>query len=478
MVSTRTEDLLTFVRSDFQPRATAPRKIIIVGAGMAGLVAAYELKRAGHTVKILEARERVGGRVLTLREPFSPGLYAEAGAMRIPAKHKLVNAYIQKFGLPTMKFTMASTNSLYYFGGRRCLNSEVERDPSLLNLDFSGPNGKRSILQAWEEFVQRAAEQVEADEKYWDELLRRYGHHSLFEFFQSQGYSLESITAFGLVAGLEPVLRNSVLELLQVAIAWHDTGMVQIIGGMDQLPKAFLSDLQGCIELGAEMVALNYTSDTVTVHYKHGAELQQESGDYAIITLPYPALRFVDVLKSFSPGKQIAIRQLNYLNAVKVFIECRRRFWEEDDGIFGGTTTTDLPIQQVVYPEHGRETGRGVLIGCYTYDREARRWAALPAEDRIAQTLKYLSQIHRQVTVEFETGTSKVWGEDKFAGGAFAIFEPSQQALLYPSIVAAEGPVHFAGEHASLKHSWIEGAVESGLRAAQEVHEAASARIS
>jgi monoamine oxidase len=253
--------------------------------------------------------------------------------------------------------------------------------------------------------------------------------------------------------------------------------MVQIIGGMDQLPNAFLSNLQGCIELGAEMVALNYTSDTVTVHYRHGEELRQESGDYAIITLPYPALRFVDVLKSFSPGKQIAIRQLNYLNAVKVFIECRRRFWEEDDGIFGGITTTDLPIQQIVYPEHGRETGRGVLIGCYTYDREARRWAALPAADRIAQTLKYLSQIHLQVTAEFETGTSKVWGEDKFAGGAFAIFEPSQQELLYSSIIAAEGPVHFAGEHASLKHSWIEGAVESGLRAAQEVHEAASARI-
>jgi monoamine oxidase len=151
---------------------------------------------------------------------------------------------------------------------------------------------------------------------------------------------------------------------------------------MDKLPQALLSDLQSCIELSAEVVALNYTSDSVTVHYKHGADILQESGDYAILTLPYPVLRFVDVLKSFSPGKQIAIRQLNYLNAIKVFIECRRRFWEEDEGIFGGTTTTDLPIQQIVYPEHGRETGRGVLIGCYTYDSLAAHLPSLSRANR------------------------------------------------------------------------------------------------
>jgi len=454
----------------FPQKATSPKKIVIVGAGMAGLVAAYELRRAGHEVKILEARERVGGRVLTLREPFSPGLHTEAGAMRVPAKHKITSTYIQKFGLQTMKFTMTSTNSLYYFGGRKCLKSEAEHDPQILNLDFSGQHGDESILQTWEKFVQAAAEQLAVDENYWDDLLGRYGDLSLFEFFKKHGYSLESISNFGLVAGLEPVFRNSVLELLQVAMAWHDTGMVQILGGMDNLPKAFLAELQGCIELGAEVVALDYTPDSVTVHYKRGADVRQARGDYAILALPYPALRFVDLLKSFSPGKQIAIRQLNYLNAVKVFIECRRRFWEDDEGIVGGTTTTDLPIQQIVYPEHGRETGRGVLIGCYTYDREARRWAALPAEERISQTVKYVSQIHPQVTEAFETGTSKVWGEDKFAGGAFAIFEPGQQAMLYAHMIAPEGPLHFAGEHASLKHSWIEGAVESGLRAAQEIH--------
>lgn len=468
-----TADLLAIARSGFPQNATRPRKIVVVGAGMAGLVAAYELRHAGHEVTILEAQQRIGGRILTLREPFSDGLHTEAGAMRVPAKHKLTNTYLQKFDLPTTKFTMNGSNTFYYFGGQKYLQSEVQQKPGILGLDLAGPGGNSSILQTWEEFVRHSTEQLESDEKYWDELLGRHGDTSLFEFFRRQNYSIDSITAFAWMAGLEPVLRNSVLELLQVAIAWHDTGMLQIVGGMDGLPNAFLPHLQDSIQLGAEVVALDYTEDSVTVHYKREGALQQVQADFAVISLPYPVLRFVDVLKSFSPGKQMAMRHLNYLNAVKIFLECRRRFWEQDDGIYGGTSVTDLPIQQIVYPDHGQETGRGVLIGCYTYDREANRWGALPPEERLHQAVRYVARMHPQINEEFERGTSKVWAQDKFAGGAFALFEPGQQALWYPHIVAPEGPIHFAGEHTSLKHSWIEGAVESGLRAAQEVHECA-----
>src|SRR5215510_8560940 len=87
MVSLRSEDLLSTARFGLQPQASSPKKVIVVGAGMAGLVAGYELQRAGHEVTILEARERIGGRILTVREPFSNGLYAEAGAMRLPTTH-------------------------------------------------------------------------------------------------------------------------------------------------------------------------------------------------------------------------------------------------------------------------------------------------------------------------------------------------------------------------------------------------------
>jgi monoamine oxidase len=438
---------------------------------MAGLVAAYELHRAGHDVVILEATQRLGGRILTVREPFSNGLYAEAGAMRVPSTHKLTRAYIEKFGFPSLEFTKAGQNSFFYFRGRRHLMSEVERDPSSLGLDLAGPTGDRAIVQLWADVIRDTAERVEADERYWDALADRYGDYSLYDFLRSEQWSTEAIASFALIEGLEPVIGKSFLDLLQVDVAWHGAAMTQIDGGMDRLPAAFWPALQHGIRFGTEMVALDYTADSVTVHYKTDTGLAQATGDFAILTVPYPALRFVDVLKPFSPGKQMAIRQLHYCNAVKIMLECRRRFWEDDEGLFGGGAVTDLPIRLVFYPDHGRATGRGVLMGCYTYEEEANRWSSLPPDERIDQALKYVAQIHPQVTTEFDVGVCKVWGEDKYAGGAFALFEPGQQTRLYSHIIAPEGAVHFAGEHASLKHCWIEGAVESGLRAAWEVHQ-------
>jgi monoamine oxidase len=471
MATPQNDDLLRITQSGLIPTDFSSKKIIIIGAGIAGLVSAYELKRAGHQVTVLEAQQRVGGRILTLREPFSHGLYGEAGAMRLPAAHKLTQSYIQKFGLETYEFTKGHPRSFVYLNGQKALRREITQDPGCLNLDLSRPNHDQNILQFWDEMIHKTAAQVEADEGYWDELAGQYGGISVYEYFKKHHWPEEAITALAILEGLEPVMSISFFELLQVDVHWLRSRLTQIVGGSDLLPKAFLPELQHNLLLGAEVTALDYTADTVTIHYKDKEGLNQVSGDFAILAIPFPALRFVDVLKSFSPARQMAIRQLHYSDAVKIFLQCRRRFWEEDHQIFGGASVSDLPIRSVFYPEHGRQTGRGVLMGCYTYGEEADRWAALSPEERVAQALKYVSLIHPQVAKEFETGSSKVWSEDRFAGGAFAQFEPGQQARLYPSMITPEGPIYFAGEHVSLKHMWIEGAVESGLRAASGIQE-------
>jgi len=138
----------------------------------------------------------------------------------------------------------------------------------------------------------------------------------------------------------------------------------------------------------------------------------------------------------------------------------------------GGGTVTDLPIRNVYYPDHGRETGRGVLLASYTWSEDAQRWGSLSEDARIAEALEDVMQIHPQAGADYEGGASEMWHDDPFAGGAFALFEPGQQSLLHSHIIAPEGRVHFAGEHASLAHAWIQGAIESGLRAASEVNAA------
>ena len=132
---------------------------------------------------------------------------------------------------------------------------------------------------------------------------------------------------------------------------------------------------------------------------------------------------------------------------------------------------TDLPVRNIYYPDHGRESGRGVLLASYTWSEDAQRWGSLSPHDRITNALEDLACIHPQATEEFEVGASKMWHDDEFAGGAYAMFAPGQQSLLHRSIIVPEGRVHFAGEHASLGHAWIQGAIESGLRAAQEIQE-------
>lgn len=134
---------------------------------------------------------------------------------------------------------------------------------------------------------------------------------------------------------------------------------------------------------------------------------------------------------------------------------------------------TDLPIRNLYYTDWGKETGRGVLLVSYTWSEDAQRWGSLTPRDRIEQALENVAVIHPQITAEFEVGISYMWHDDEFASGAFALFDPGQQTLLHDAIVALEGRFHFAGEHASLYHAWIQGAIESGLRAAIEVHQAA-----
>jgi monoamine oxidase len=218
------------------------------------------------------------------------------------------------------------------------------------------------------------------------------------------------------------------------------------------------------------MVTIDQSPEEVTIHFQTAGGRFRVSGDYAILTVPFPVLRHIEALKPFSWSKQRAIRQLHYDASAKIFIQFRRRFWEEDEGIFGGGSVTDLAIRNVFYPEHGRETGRGVVLASYTWSEDAQRWGSLSPADRIVQALENLAQMHPQAMAEFECGASKMWHDDEFAGGAFALFDPGQQTLLYEHIIAPEGRIHFAGEHASLAHAWIQGAIESGLRAAHEVH--------
>jgi monoamine oxidase len=304
----------------------------------------------------------------------------------------------------------------------------------------------------------------------WPEIVERYDDYSTREFLEANHWSVGAIEMYGLLANQEALMNSSFLELFREEAGNYYTNMLEIQGGTDRLPYAFLPEIRNEIRFGARMIAIDQSPTDVSIHYQTRAGRSEQKGDYAIITAPFPVLRHIEALKPFSRTKMRAIRELHYDASAKILFQCRRRFWEQDDGIFGGGTITDLPVRNVYYPDHGRETGRGVMLASYTWSEDAQRWGSLTPEDRLVQALEDVAVIHPQVIREFEVGASHMWHDDEFAGGAFALFDPGQQTLLYDEIIRPEGRIYFAGEHASLYHAWIQGAIESGLRAAEAIN--------
>jgi monoamine oxidase len=270
----------------------------------------------------------------------------------------------------------------------------------------------------------------------------------------------------------ESNLNAGVIEQFREIIGRAFEDMQEVVGGTDQLPRAFYREIKDRVRLGHEVHAIEQSDDEVTLHVRTAAGRTRLTADYAISAIPFSVLRDIEVTPTFSRPKQRAIRELNYNASTKILFQVRDRFWERTDRIIGGTTVTDLPIRRICYPSYSDpDERRAVLLASYTWGQDALRWGAMSPERRVEQALEDVAKIHPEIGDVFEFGVSHAWYDDPFAAGAFALFEPHQQTALHADILQPEGRIHFAGEHCSLWHAWIEGALESGLRAAHAIHE-------
>ena len=188
-----------------RPDSGSRHRIIVIGAGMAGLVAGDELHRRGHDVVILEAQNRVGGRVHTLRT-FGPGLYAEAGAMRIPRAHDLTLRYCTELGLPVRPFVTANPKGLVHVAGTRRTHADVQADPTALAFELAPHERGRSVDVMWAETIAEMRVMVERDgAAAWDAIARDYDQYSLFGFLEQCGWSSGAIECFGVMNFSSPI---------------------------------------------------------------------------------------------------------------------------------------------------------------------------------------------------------------------------------------------------------------------------------
>ncbi len=462
-------ELVEIVEQGLPKNDFSPKNVIILGAGISGLVAARELIAAGHNVTIIEASQRVGGRIKTLREPFSPGQYSEAGAMRVPNSHQLVKAYANHFSLEMRPFRSFNPKAWFCSHSHRVRLGDIVSGQVPHDFPLAESERKSSLQDLWENLIAPYRQLVSDNPESWAGIREELQSISLREFMQDAGWSEAAIELYGLVAGFETLLSASAAEFLGEVLQDLRANTMTIEGGMDRLPNAFLPELEGCINFGTRVHALDQDENGVKIHVENIGGRSIIEGDLAICTLPFSILRHIEILCEFSWGKRKAIRNLHYEDAARVFFETTERFWEADE-IHGGASVTDLAIRNIYYPERKPHGQRSVLMASYCHGQDAMRWGALSPEERLIQARENVAVIHPDCEKYLASGHSLVWSQDPFSAGAYAFFQPHQERELHAAIISPEGRFYFAGEHASIQHRWIEGAMESALRAALAVH--------
>ncbi|PYS51542.1 MAG: FAD-dependent oxidoreductase [Acidobacteria bacterium] len=454
-------------------RPRTPKRVVIIGAGLAGLSACYQLTQAGHDVTILEARTRAGGRVHTLREPFADGLHAEAGAMFIPDSHDLTMHYVRLFRIPLIPIPMQKRSSVLYLNGKRFTSEDERTINRLLTLS---PEEKRLGLDGMTDkyLIPVLNEMGDARSTDWPpERLKKYDRISYAEFLRSRGATPDALRLLRLndadLTGDGVDAVSALMVLRESALNQNAVELYTVRGGTDLLPKALAAHLASKIRYGSPVTKIEQDARQVRVSFLQAGNRETVTADYLISAIPFTILREIEVTPQFSEQKQRAIRELQYTSVVRVYVQSRREFWT--DAGLGVSAYTDLPIMAIINSTLNQPGTRGILES-YMAGENARRAAAMSEGERLDFTASEMEKVYPGVRKNFEGGASVAWDEDRWARGAYSWFKPGQMTKLLPHIARTEGRIHFAGEHTSSWPGWMQGAFQSGHRAAREINEA------
>ncbi len=476
--------------------AKAGASVVVLGAGLAGMVAATELRKAGYRVKVLEYQGRAGGRVWSIRggdeiveldgsrqvAKFSKGNYFNPGPWRVPYHHHAMLDLYKRYGIQLESFQQINYNAFIHnsktFGGK----------PQRYRAFQADTRGHVSELLAKATNQGALDQQISVEDKErllnglktWGVLNKDFRYAAGTAVSDYRGYDVDP--GGGLMPAAVPSKPLGLSEILQ-ANTWGQIGfgdlyefqsaIFQPVGGMDMLPKAMAKDLGKVIRYNSKVTKIEQNASSVTVRYvdalRPGA-VESVTADWCVCTLPLSILSQIEM--QVGSSMQAAIDSVPYGSSVKIGLEFSRRFWEEDERIYGGVTYTDLPIQQISYPSTGYlSKGPAVLLGAYCFENtNAYRFTSLPPEDRVKLALEFGSKVHPQYRREFLNGVSVAWHRVPWTQGCFGIWKDSTREQHYKNLAAVDGRIVLAGEHVSYIPAWQEGAVLSSLDAIQRLH--------
>ncbi len=480
------------VKLDGAPQGT---KILVLGAGLAGMTAALEMRAAGYEVEVLEFREKAGGRCWTLRSgdtytelggvtqnvDFAEGNYINPGPWRLPHNHYAVMDYCRRLKVPLEPFIQTNYNA--YVHRDDAFGAQPQRMKHILT-DYRGHVS---------ELLAKAVDQgrlddmvTQEDREVLIESLRSFGvlndKNTYVESLATSGYrGYDKQPGGGVDAApvrsdlLDPsqVLQSRLWEMLSTHETMnHHAPMFQPVGGMDGIAKGFEREVGDLITYNAKVVSLQQDDSGVTVTWQDSANgdvMRTTTADFCVCTIPFSILGQIDHNLSFPLSGVIA--NMFYNGSTKVGLEFNRRFWEQDEDIYGGITYTDQPITQISYPSSGYQSdGPAVLLGCYTWrGADTFKFNAMQPAERIEWALRMGEKIHPQYRDEFKAGVAVSWHKVPWVLGCSGVWENRERD--YEHAVAIDNRVVCAGEHLSYLPAWQEGAILSSLDAISRLHD-------
>ena len=469
--------------------------VLVLGAGIAGMVAAFELRKAGYRVQVLEYAARAGGRNLTFRGgtqytelggetqhcQFDPGLYINPGPWRLPHHHHGILGYCRQFGVPLENFVQVNHQALLHnpaaFGGKPQRQRAVKADYHGHVAELLAKAAQGGKLDAP---LAREDQEILLDSlRWWGALDKDFKYARNLGASERRGYERDAGGGAGgrpvpsTPVGLSQLLKSELWGTLPIGDLYEMQGtLLQPVGGMDRIADAFAHALQGVIRFNAKVIDIHQDAGGVRATWEDTAvpgSRQTASADWCVCTLPLSILGQLPM--NVGQPMTDAIHALPYAAAVKVGLQFKRRFWEQDDHIYGGISYTHLPIGNIGYPSTGYHApGKGVLLGGYLWGKDAARFTSLPAAERVREAVRQGRQLHPQYDAEFDNGVSLAWHRAPGAMGCFALWTDEARERHYDNLCAIDGRIVLAGEHASYLPAWQEGAVTSAIDAIGRLH--------
>jgi monoamine oxidase len=475
-------------------------RVIVLGAGLGGMTAAYELMLRGYDVQVLEAQNRAGGRNWSVRQgteltehgcetqvcEYDEGLYANLGPWRIPYHHESVLYYCKLFNIPMEPFINYQEASYVFvegdhgpLSGRPIRIRELHADMRGYTAELLAKCAQDGQLEADldDEHVDMLLDYliVEGlldgdDMEYIGDSARGYitppgaldqpGEESdPFEFTDILPYATEIYQQQGVYLGA-------------VAGYNYQMTMFQPVGGMDQIGKAFAHLLGDRIDLQAEVREIRQGTGGVRIVVRNTetGDTREINGDYCICNIPLPVL--INIPSDFSVDMLQAMRSINYATTGKIGIQFSRRFWEEDDRIYGGETRTNISeIGGIAYPNYGFFGQKGVLQAYYNFGMDAIRVSNLSLQGRTEVALHHGSKIHPQYREMFENAFSVAWHRFPYQLGGWAEYNDHTRERYYPRLIQPDGRIYLVGDHISYLSGWQAGAIESAWKQIERLHQ-------